>query len=164
MYSERLYETAAGKDYTLKTLERDIRDQRDQADRLRSAGQEDSNTLGMIDDQIALAKIAQNDRQAELKNDLKSQLAALNQAKAEWTRQKEALAQEVTLFAQKQRAYEIGLLSGLEFSGVQLTLRQAQLQQLKAAYAYDLRWQEYRYLQNGTQLVAYHQYQSSLLF
>ena len=157
-YSEELLKTATDKNYKLKTLRRD----KQQAER-------DSKKVDKYDGQIRaseldmeIADVSIEDQKTAIANDLKKKLDAVNAAAAAYQNQKDACGKAKTEWEQQQKSAKLGLVSAVELQALQLQYEQTELELSAAAYAYDLAWEEYNMLMNGTTLDIYDVYKAQL--
>lgn len=157
-YSAQLLQQATANDYTLKTLQRDIDNAREDAQDLKDKGQYESDALKIYDLNIALSKVSIKDQQAAVDNDLKKLIDAVTVAGQTYSEKLDAWHNAETKYQQNQTYREVGLLSPLLFQAAELEYRQAALTRKQAAYDYALAKMEYEAFLNGTDLSIYEQY------
>lgn len=157
-YDEELLKTATDKNYKLQTIYRD----KQQAER-------DSKKDGRYDGQLKasrvdmeLADVSAEEQKVNIANDLKNKLDAIQAAGAAYQTQKEAYSKAAIQWEQQQKSAKLGLISAVELQVLQLQFEQVEMQRSAAAYAYDLAWEEYNMLMNGTTLDIYDVYKEKL--
>ena len=157
-YSEELLKTATDKNYKLKTLRRD-----------KQQAEKDSNDTSKYDGQIKaskvdmqLADVSTEEEKVNIANDLKKKLDAINTAAAEYQNKKDANSKAKIEWEQQQKSAKLGLVSAVELQALELQYEQTEMELSAAAYAYDLAWEEYNMLMNGTTLDIYDVYKSKL--
>ena len=157
-YSEELLKTATDKNYKLKTLRRDKQQaEKDSKDTSKYDGQIKASKVDM-----QLADVSIEEEKVNIANDLKKKLDAINDAAAEYQNKKDAHSKAKTEWEQQQKSAKLGLVSAVELQALQLQYEQTELELSAAAYAYDLAWEEYNMLMNGTTLDIYDVYKSKL--
>lgn len=157
-YSEELLKTALSKNYTLKTLRRDRQQAKEKSeDMTRYDGEIRASELDMD-----IADVAIQDQEATVANDLKKSLDRINAAAAEYQNKKDANTKAKTEWKQQQASAKLGMVSPLQLQALQLQYEQTELELTVAAYDYDLAWQEYTMLMDGTALDIYETYQAQL--
>ncbi len=157
-YSEELLKTATDKNYKLKTLYRDKQQaQRDSKKNDRYDGQIRASELDM-----EIADVSVEDQKTAIANDLKKKLDAINAAAATYQNKKDAYSKAKTEWEQQQKSAKLGLVSAVELQALELQFEQTELELSTAAYAYDLAWEEYNMLMNGTTLDIYDVYKAQL--
>ena len=157
-YSEELLKTATDKNYKLKTLRRDKQQaEKDSKDTSKYDGQIKASKVDM-----QLADVSTEEEKVNIANDLKKKLDAINTAAAEYQNKKDANSKAKIEWEQQQKSAKLGLVSAVELQALQLQYEQTEMELSAAAYAYDLAWEEYNMLMNGTTLDIYDVYKSKL--
>ena len=157
-YSEELLKTATDKNYKLKTLRRDKQQaEKDSKDTSKYSGQIKASRLDMD-----LADVAMQDQQTNIANDLKKKLDRINAAAAVYQNKKDAYAKAKTEWEQQQVSAKLGMVSAVELQALQLKFEQTEMDLSVAAYDYDLAWEEYKMLMDGTTLDIYDTYKAQL--
>lgn len=157
-YSEELLKTATDKNYKLKTLRRDKQQaEKDSKDTSKYDGQIKASKVDM-----QLADVSTEEEKVNIANDLKKKLDAINTAAAEYQNKKDANSKAKIEWEQQQKSAKLGLVSAVELQALELQYEQTEMELSAAAYAYDLAWEEYNMLMNGTTLDIYDVYKSKL--
>ena len=157
-YSEELLKTATDKNYKLKTLRRDKQQaEKDSKKNDRYDGQLKASRVDM-----QLADVSTEEEKVNIANDLKKKLDVINTAAAEYQNKKDANSKAKIEWEQQQKSAKLGLVSAVELQALQLQYEQTEMELSAAAYAYDLAWEEYNMLMNGTTLDIYDVYKSKL--
>ena len=157
-YNEELLKTATDKNYKLQTIYRDKQQaERDSKKNDRYDGQLKASRVDMD-----LADVSAEDQKVNIANDLKNKLDAIQAAGAAYQTQKEAYSKAAIQWEQQQKSAKLGLISAVELQALQLQFEQVEMQRSAAAYAYDLAWEEYQMLMNGTTLDIYDVYKEKL--
>ena len=157
-YSEELLKTATDKNYKLKTLRRDKQQaEKDSKKNDRYDGQLKASRVDM-----QLADVSTEEEKVNIANDLKKKLDAINTAAAEYQNKKDANSKAKIEWEQQQKSAKLGLVSAVELQALELQYEQTEMELSAAAYAYDLAWEEYTMLMNGTTLDIYDVYKSKL--
>lgn len=157
-YSEELLKTATDKNYKLKTLRRDKQQaEKDSKDTSKYDGQIKASKVDM-----QLADVSTEEEKVNIANDLKKKLDAINTAAAEYQNKKDANSKAKIEWEQQQKSAKLGLVSAVELQALELQYEQTEMELSAAAYAYDLAWEEYTMLMNGTTLDIYDVYKSKL--
>ena len=157
-YSEELLKTATDKNYKLKTLRRDKQQaEKDSKKNDRYDGQLKASRVDM-----QLADVSTEEEKVNIANDLKKKLDAINTAAAEDQNKKDANSKAKIEWEQQQKSAKLGLVSAVELQALELQYEQTEMELSAAAYAYDLAWEEYNMLMNGTTLDIYDVYKSKL--
>lgn len=157
-YSEELLKTATDKNYKLKTLRRDKQQaEKDSKDTSKYDGQIKASKVDM-----QLADVSTEEEKVNIANDLKKKLDAINTAAAEYQNKKDANSKVKIEWEQQQKSAKLGLVSAVELQALELQYEQTEMELSAAAYAYDLAWEEYTMLMNGTTLDIYDVYKSKL--
>lgn len=157
-YSEELLKTATDKNYKLKTLRRDK--QQAEADSKKNDRYDGQLKASRVD--MQLADISTEEEKVNIANDLKKKLDAINTAAAEYQNKKDANSKAKMEWEQQQKSAKLGLVSAVELQALELQYEQTEMELSAAAYAYDLAWEEYTMLMNGTTLDIYDVYKSKL--
>lgn len=157
-YSEELLKQATDKNYQLKTLRRDYQQ-----------AEEKSDDTTLYDGQIKvhevdmdIANVSMEDQKIAIANDLKKKLDRINKAAAAYQIQKDTYDKAKTQWEQQQKSAELGLVSAVELQALELQFEQNDLALLEAAYDYDLAWEEYHLLMEGTSLDIYDTYKEQI--
>lgn len=157
-YSEELLKTATQKNYKLKTLRRDRQQAKEKSeDTSKYDGQIRASELDMD-----LADVAMKDQEAAIANDLKKKLDRINAAAAVYQNKKDAHAKAKTEWEQQQKSAKLGLVSAVELQALELMYEQTEMELTAAAYDYDLAWEEYNMLMDGTTLDIYDTYKAQI--
>lgn len=157
-YSEELLKTATDKNYKLKTLRRDK--QQAEADSKKNDRYDGQLKASRVD--MQLADVSTEEEKVNIANDLKKKLDAINTAAAEYQNKKDANSKAKIEWEQQQKSAKLGLVSAVELQALELQYEQTKMELSAAAYAYDLAWEEYTMLMNGTTLDIYDVYKSKL--
>lgn len=157
-YSEELLKTATDKNYKLKTLCRDK--QQAEADSKKNDRYDGQLKASRVD--MQLADVSTEEEKVNIANDLKKKLDAINTAAAEYQNKKDANSKAKIEWEQQQKSAKLGLVSAVELQALELQYEQTEMELSAAAYAYDLAWEEYTMLMNGTTLDIYDVYKSKL--
>ena len=157
-YSEELLKTATDKNYKLKTLRRDK--QQAEADSKKNDRYDGQLKASRVD--MQLADVSTEEEKVNIANDLKKKLDATNTAAAEYQNKKDANSKAKIEWEQQQKSAKLGLVSAVELQALELQYEQTEMELSAAAYAYDLAWEEYNMLMNGTTLDIYDVYKSKL--
>lgn len=157
-YSEELLKTATDKNYKLKTLRRDK--QQAEVDSKKNDRYDGQLKASRVD--MQLADVSTEEEKVNIANDLKKKLDAINTAAAEYQNKKDANSKAKIEWEQQQKSAKLGLVSAVELQALELQYEQTEMELSVAAYAYDLAWEEYTMLMNGTTLDIYDVYKSKL--
>lgn len=157
-YSEELLKTATDKNYKLKILRRDK--QQAEADSKKNDRYDGQLKASKVD--MQLADVSTEEEKVNIANDLKKKLDAINTAAAEYQNKKDANSKAKIEWEQQQKSAKLGLVSAVELQALELQYEQTEMELSAAAYAYDLAWEEYNMLMNGTTLDIYDVYKSKL--
>lgn len=157
-YSEELLKTATDKNYKLKTLRRDK--QQAEADSKKNDRYDGQLKASRVD--MQLADVSTEEEKVNIANDLKKKLDAINTAAAEYQNKKDANSKAKIEWEQQQKSAKLGLVSAVELQALELQYEQTEMELSAAAYAYDLAWEEYNMLMNGTTLDIYDVYKAKL--
>lgn len=157
-YSEELLKTATDKNYKLKTLRRDK--QQAEADSKKNDRYDGQLKASKVD--MQLADVSTEEEKVNIANDLKKKLDAINTAAVEYQNKKDANSKAKIEWEQQQKSAKLGLVSAVELQALELQYEQTEMELSAAAYAYDLAWEEYNMLMNGTTLDIYDVYKSKL--
>lgn len=157
-YSADLLKQARENDYTLKTLQRDIDNYKEDAQDLKDEGKFESDTLKIYDLNIELSKISIQNEETALDNDLKKLIDAVKVAGQTYQEKLDAYQNAGVKYQQTEKYAEVGLISPLAFQAAGLEYEQAALTRQQAAYDYALAKLEYEAFLKGTDLSIYEQY------
>lgn len=157
-YSEELLKTATDKNYKLKTLRRDK--QQAEVDSKKNDRYDGQLKASRVD--MQLADVSTEEEKVNIANDLKKKLDAINTAAAEYQNKKDVNSKAKIEWEQQQKSAKLGLVSAVELQALELQYEQTEMELSAAAYAYDLAWEEYTMLMNGTTLDIYDVYKSKL--
>ncbi len=157
-YSEELLKTATDKNYKLKTLRRDK--QQAEADSKKNDRYDGQLKASRVD--MQLADVSTEEEKVNIANDLKKKRDAINTAATEYQNKKDANSKAKIEWEQQQKSAKLGLVSAVELQALELQYEQTEMELSAAAYAYDLAWEEYTMLMNGTTLDIYDVYKSKL--
>ena len=157
-YSEELLKTATDKNYKLKTLRRDK--QQAEADSKKNDRYDGQLKASRVD--MQLADVSTEEEKVNIANDLKKKLDAINTAAAEYQNKKDANSKAKIEWEQQQKSAKLGLVSAVELQALELQYEQTEMELSAAAFAYDLAWEEYNMLMNGSTLDIYDVYKSKL--
>lgn len=157
-YSADLLKQAKEKDYTLKTLQRDIDNNKEDAKDLKDKGKNESDTLKIYDLNIELSKVSIKDQESAIDNDLKKLIDSVNVAGRTYEEKMEAYYNAKTKYQQNEKYKEVGLISPLVFQAAELEFKQSALTRKQAAYDYSLTRLEYNAFLNGIDLSVYEKY------
>lgn len=157
-YSEELLKTATDKNYKLKILRRDK--QQAEADSKKNDRYDGQLKASRVD--MQLADVSTEEEKVNIANDLKKKLDAINTAAAEYQNKKDANSKAKIEWEQQQKSAKLGLVSAVELQALELQYEQTEMELSAVAYAYDLAWEEYNMLMNGTTLDIYDVYKSKL--
>lgn len=158
VYSTDLLKQAKEKDYTLKTLQRDIDNNKEDAKDLKDKGKNESDTLKIYDLNIELSKVSMKDQESAVDNDLKKLIDTVNVAGRTYEEKMETYYNAKTKYQQNQKYKEVGLISPLVFQAAELEFQQSALSRKQAAYDYSLARLEYNAFLNGIDLSVYEKY------
>ena len=157
-YSEELLKTDTDKNYKLKTLRRDK--QQAETDSKKNDRYDGQLKASRVD--MQLADVSTEEEKVNIANDLKKKLDAINTAAAEYQNKKDANSKAKIEWEQQQKSAKLGLVSAVELQALELQYEQTEMELSAAAYAYDLAWEEYTMLMNGTTIDIYDVYKSKL--
>lgn len=157
-YSADLLKQARENDYTLKTLQRDIDNYKEDAQDLKDEGKFESDTLKIYDLNIELSKMSIQNEETALDNDLKKLIDAVKVAGQTYQEKLDAYQNAGVKYQQTEKYAEVGLISPLAFQAAGLEYEQAALTRQQAAYDYALAKLEYEAFLKGTDLSIYEQY------
>lgn len=157
-YSADLPQQARENDYTLKTLQRDIDNYKEDAQDLKDKGNYESDTLKLYDLNIELSKISIQNEETALDNDLKSLLDAVKVAGQTYQERLDAYQNASVKYQQNETYAQVGLISPLALQAAGLEYEQSALSRQQAAYDYALAKLEYEAFLKGVDLSIYEQY------
>lgn len=158
VYSSDLLKKATEQDYTLKTLQRDIDNYKEDAQDLKDQGKFESDTLKIYDLNIELSKVSIQNQYTAIDNDLKKLIDAVNIAGQTYEEKIDAWHNAQTKYEQNKKYRDVGLISPLTFQAAELEHQQAALTRKQAAYDYALARLEYDDFIKGIDLSIYEQY------
>jgi len=158
VYSAALLQQATDNDYTLKTLQRDIDNYKEDAQDLKDRGEYESDTLKIYDLNIELSKVSIQDETAAVDNDLKKLIDAVKVSGQIYQEKLDAYQNATVKYQQNQKYAEVGLISPLALQGAGLEYEQTALARQQAAYDYALAKLEYEAFLKGTDLSVYEKY------
>ena len=144
--------------YTLKTLQRDIDNYKEDAQDLKDKGQYESDTLKIYDLNIELSKVSIKDTEASLDNSLKKLIDEVNVTGQIYQETIDGYQNATAKYQQNKKYAEVGLISPLTLQAAGLEYEQAALTRQQAAYDYALAKLEYEAFLKGTDLSIYEQY------
>ncbi len=157
-YSEELLKEATDKNYQLKTLRRDYQQAKEKTkDNTLYDGQIKAHELEMD-----IANVSIESQEVAISNDLKKKLDSINKAATAYQLQKDTYDKAKTQWEQQQKSAQLGLISAVEIQALELQFEQNELALMEAAYDYDLAWEEYRRLMEGTSLDIYDTYKEQI--
>ena len=148
-YNNDLVKAVTSKNYSLKTLQRDINDYREQGEDLRATGYTGSEKYEAIDYNIELKKIAMKEQETNVANSLKSALDAINTTGETYRNKQLAYDKAKQDYDQTKIKYDLGMISSLEMQNAELTLLQAEVAERSAAYDHYLANESYQALTKG---------------
>ena len=157
-YSEELLKEAIDNNYQLKTLQRDYQ----QAEKKTKDSTLYSGQIKAHEVDMDIAKVSVETQKTNIANDLKKKLDSINKAAAAYQLQKDTAEKAKIQWEQQQKSAKLGLISAVEIQGLQLQFEQTDLALMQAAYDYDLAWEEYRRLMEGTSLDIYDTYKKQI--
>lgn len=157
-YSDELLKEATDKNYQLKTLTRDYQQaERKTKDSTLYDGQIKAHELDMD-----IANVSIESQKVSISNDLKKKLDSINKAAAAYQLQKDTYDKAKIQWEQQQKSAKLGLISAVEIQALGLQFEQNELTLMQAAYDYDLAWEEYHRLMEGTSLDIYDTYKEQI--
>ena len=157
-YSADLLKQVKDNSYTLKTLQRDIDNYKEDAQDLKDKGQYESDTLKIYDLNIELSKVSIKDTEASLDNSLKKLIDEVNVTGQIYQETIDGYQNATAKYQQNKKYAEVGLISPLTLQAAGLEYEQAALTRQQAAYDYALAKLEYEAFLKGTDLSIYEQY------
>ncbi|KXL52899.1 outer membrane efflux protein [Anaerotignum neopropionicum] len=157
-YSDELLKEATDKNYQLKTLRRDYQ----QAEKKSKDTTLYSGQIKMHETDMDIAKVAMETQKITIANNLKKKLDSIDKAASAYQLQKDTYEKAKTQWEQQQKSAKLGLISAVELQALELQFLQIELVKLQAAYDYDLAWEEYRLLMDGTSLDIYDTYKEQI--
>ncbi len=157
-YSADLLKQARENDYTLKTLQRDIDNYKEDAQDLKDEGKFESDTLKIYDLNIELSKVSIQNEEAALDNDLKKLIDAVKVSGQTYQEKLDAYQNAAVKYQQNEKYAEVGLISPLALQAAGLEYEQSALSRQQAAYDYALAKLEYEAFLKGVDLSIYEQY------
>ncbi len=157
-YTEELLKEATEKNYQLKTLRRAYQ----QAEKKSNDSSLYSGQIKAHESDMDIATVSMESQEVAIANDLKKKLDSINQAAKAYQLQKDTKEKAAIQWEQQQQSAKLGLVSGVELQALELQYAQNELALMQAAYDYDLAWEEYRLLINGTSLDIYDSYKEQV--
>lgn len=148
-YNDQLVKSIKSKSYSLKTLQRDINDYRDQADDLRNSGSIASDTFEAIDYQIELKKLEMKNTENDLADTVKSAIDNVRTTGETYRNSQLAYSAAQTTYDQTKLKYDLGMISALEMQAAEATLLKSAADNNAAAYAHYLANLKYQALTQG---------------
>ena len=148
-YNNDLVKAVTNKNYSLKTLQRDINNYHDQAEDLRDSGYTGSDKYQAIDYNIELKRIEMKDTETNVSNSLKSALDKINTTGETYRNKQQSYQKAQQYYEQTKMRYDLGMISQIEMQSAELTLLQAQTEEATAAYNHYLANEAYQALTKG---------------
>ncbi|MGM9525536.1 MAG: TolC family protein, partial [Peptococcaceae bacterium] len=149
-YTEKLIQQFTDSNYTLKTLERDKAD-------LKEDGEDKENKLGSdelknIDYQIEAKNQEIKDQKQAISDDLKALLAKINSDGEAYKVSRQKYVTEKKNFEYTQKKYELGMISAIQLQQAELQLKQAEMTNMQNGYQFYLDWQKYYAAEKGVDM------------
>lgn len=149
-YTEKLIKQFTDNNYTLKTLERDKADLKE--DGKNSNGKLGSDELKKIDYNIESKEQEIKDQEQKISNDLKALLAQINKDGEAYKVSRQKYVTEKKNFEYTQKKYELGMISEIALRTAEMKLKQAEMTNIQNGYAYYLDWQRYYANEKGVSI------------
>lgn len=149
-YTEKLIKQFTDNNYTLKTLERDKADLKE--DGKNSNGKLGSDELKKIDYNIESKEQEIKDQEQKISNDLKALLAQINKDGEAYKVSRQKYVTEKKNFEYTQKKYELGMISEITLRTAEMKLKQAEMTNIQNGYAYYLDWQRYYANEKGVSI------------
>lgn len=149
-YTEKLIKQFTDNNYTLKTLERDKADLKE--DGKNSNGKLGSDELKKIDYNIESKEQEIKDQEQKISNDLKALLAQINKDGEAYQVSRQKYVTEKKNFEYTQKKYELGMISEITLRTAEMKLKQAEMTNIQNGYAYYLDWQRYYANEKGVSI------------
>lgn len=149
-YTEDLIKKFTDNNYTLKTLERDKADLKE--DGKNSNGELGSDELKNIDYQIEAKDQNIKDQKQAISDDLKAMLAKINSDGEAYKVSRQKYVTEKKNFEYTQKKYELGMISEIQLRQAELQLKSAEMTNIQNGYTYYLDWQKYYAAEKGVDM------------
>lgn len=149
-YTEKLIKQFTDNNYTLKTLERDKADLKE--DGKNSNGELGSDELKKIDYDIEAKDQSIKDQKQAISDDLKALLAKINSDGEAYQVSRQKYVTEKKNFEYTQKKYELGMISSIQLQQTELQLKQAEMTNMSNGYTYYLDWQKYYAAEKGVDM------------
>ena len=149
-YTEKLIKQFTDNNYTLKTLERDKADLKE--DGKNSNGELGSDELKKIDYDIEDKDQSIKDQKQAISDDLKALLAKINSDGEAYQVSRQKYVTEKKNFEYAQKKYELGMISSIQLQQAELQLKQAEMTNMSNGYTYYLDWQKYYAAEKGVDM------------
>ena len=149
-YTEKLIKQFTDNNYTLKTLERDKADLKE--DGKNSNGELGSDELKKIDYDIEAKDQSIKDQKQAISDDLKALLAKINSDGEAYQVSRQKYVTEKKNFEYAQKKYELGMISSIQLQQAELQLKQAEITNMSNGYTYYLDWQKYYAAEKGVDM------------
>ncbi len=149
-YTEKLIKQFTDNNYTLKTLERDKADLKE--DGKNSNGELGSDELKKIDYDIEAKDQSIKDQKQAISDDLKALLAKINSDGEAYQVSRQKYVTEKKNFEYTQKKYELGMISSIQLQQAELQLKQAEMTNMSNGYTYYLDWQKYYAAEKGVDM------------
>lgn len=152
LYSNKLVDEITKANYKIKTLNRDIGDYRSEAEDLRSSGNTNSNQYNVIDRNIDLKNLEIQTEKVTIANNVKNQLDKIDSTGRAYREAQINYEQAQKTYDYTKQRYDLGMISPLEFEAADLTLLQAEIQNMTAGYEHYLANESFKAMQKGISL------------
>lgn len=149
-YTEDLIKKFTDNNYTLKTLERDKSNLKE--DGKNSNGELGSDELQKIDYDIEAKDQDIKNQKQSISDDLKALLAKINSDGEAYKVSRQKYVTEKKNFEYTQKKYELGMISELQLRQAELQLKNAEMTNMKNGYTYYLDWQKYYAAEKGVDM------------
>lgn len=149
-YTEALIQKFTDNNYTLKTLERDKADLKE--DGKNSNGELGSDELQKIDYDIEAKEQSIKDQKQTISDDLKALLAKINSDGEAYQVSRQKYVTEKKNFEYTQKKYELGMISAIQLQQAELQLKSAEMTNMSNGYTYYLDWQKYYAAEKGVDM------------
>ena len=149
-YTEKMIKQFTDNNYTLKTLERDKADLKE--DGKNSNGELGSDELKKIDYDIEAKDQSIKDQKQAISDDLKALLAKINSDGEAYQVSRQKYVTEKKNFEYTQKKYELGMISSIQLQQAELQLKQAEMTNMSNGYTYYLDWQKYYAAEKGVDM------------
>lgn len=148
-YNDQLVKTAQSKNYSLKTLQRNINSAKDQAEDLRSNGINASDQFQLIDYNIESKRLEMKNTETSVADSVKAAIDEIKTTGEAYRNSQLAYSTAQTTYEQTKLKYELGMISAIDMQSAELSLLQAETSNHSAAYAHYLANQKHQALMNG---------------